>query len=156
MKMKNMKMKNMKMKNKKMKKNKFALISLTLTSFFLGPWALANEAILKGLEKEARSADAKFVQFNITAGEKFFRSERINSSGEKVSCMTCHSPDPKKTGMTRANKVIEPMAPAVNAERFTDMVKVQKWFKRNCNDVLDRACTAQEKGNFVKYMMSIK
>ncbi|MGZ3790026.1 MAG: DUF1924 domain-containing protein, partial [Bacteriovorax sp.] len=34
--------------------------------------------------------------------------------------------------------------------------KVQKWFKRNCNDVLERVCTPQEKGDFVKYMMSIK
>jgi cytochrome c peroxidase len=138
-----------------MKKNKFALI-LTFMSFFLSHWSMANEAILKELEKEARSADAKFVQFNITAGEKFFRNERINSSGEKVSCMTCHTPDPKKTGMTRANKVIEPMAPTINTERFTDIIKVQKWFKRNCNDVLERICTSQEKGNFVKYMMSIK
>jgi hypothetical protein len=132
------------------------VLSLTFISLFLGNEARPNEAILKELEKEARSADAKFVQFDSSAGERFFRKETINSSSEKTSCMTCHTSDPKKEGMTRANKMIQPMAPVANADRFTEMIKVQKWFKRNCNDVLERVCTPQEKGNFVKYMMSIK
>lgn len=118
--------------------------------------ALANETILKDFEALAKSSDAKFIKFNISAGEKIFRTERIHSKGDKISCMTCHTPDPKKTGLTRANKVIEPIAPVVNPERFTDMIKVNKWFKRNCNDVLERECTIQEKGDFIAYMMSVK
>jgi hypothetical protein len=30
---------------------------------------------------------------------------------------------------------------------------VEKWFTRTCQDVLGRACTAQEKGDFITYMM---
>jgi len=33
---------------------------------------------------------------------------------------------------------------------------VEKWFKRNCNDVLGRACSAQEKADFTAYMISLK
>lgn len=118
--------------------------------------AFANEEILKEYEVNAKAIDPKFIKFNISAGEKLFRSERIHSKGEKISCMTCHTTDPKKPGLTRANKIIEPIAPVVNPERFTDMIKVNKWFKRNCNDVLERECTIKEKGDFIVYMMSIK
>jgi hypothetical protein len=117
---------------------------------FLASSAFATEEILKeyqALEKTTFSAER---------GEKFFRTERVNSKGDKVSCMTCHTDNAKKSGMTRANKVIEPMATVVNSERFTDRAKIEKWFKRNCNDVYDRVCTTLEKGDFMKYMMSIK
>ena len=46
------------------------------------------------------------------------------------------------------------MAPAANPERFSETKKVEKWFKRNCNDVLDRECTAQEKGDVMSYLMA--
>jgi hypothetical protein len=104
----------------------------------------------------ALKSDPHFKGFTEERGEKIFRTERVKTSGEKVSCMICHTPDPKKPGLTRANKVINPLAPIANSERFTDFSKVEKWFKRNCNDVLERECTALEKGDFVKYMMSFK
>lgn len=118
--------------------------------------AFGNDEILKNFEAQAKSVDAKFAGFKAAEGENFFRTERINSKGEKVSCMTCHSSDPKKEGLTRANKVIDPIAPIANKERFTDMAKVEKWFKRNCKDVYERECTVLEKGQFTKYMMSVK
>ncbi len=132
------------------------ITTITFISLTLSQISEASEAILKELAKEARTADIKFVQFSASTGEKLFRTERIHSNGEKISCMTCHTADPKKEGLTRANKVIKPMAASINPNRFTDMEKVQKWFKRNCNDVQERICTPQEKGDFVKYMMSIK
>jgi hypothetical protein len=48
------------------------------------------------------------------------------------------------------------MAPSVNPKRFSDAANVEKWFKRNCNDVLKRACSTQEKGDFITYMLSVK
>ena len=45
---------------------------------------------------------------------------------------------------------------AANKARFTDTPTVEKWFKRNCQDVLERECTAQEKGDFMTYVLSIK
>lgn len=47
-------------------------------------------------------------------------------------------------------------AHAANGERLTDHAKVEKWFRRNCQDVLQRACTAQEKGDFITYLLSVK
>jgi len=78
--------------------------------------------------------------------------------GEKAeSCSTCHTLNPKERGQhVRTKKVIDPLAPVANPERFTDMAKVEKWYKRNCNEVLSRACTAQEKADFAAYMVSVK
>lgn len=79
-------------------------------------------------------------------------------NGEKAaSCSACHTPDAKAAGRhVRTHKVIDPLAPSVNPERFADMAKVEKWFKRNCNEVLNRACTAQEKVDFAAYILSLK
>lgn len=128
---------------------------LFFTSILAIP-VFANEEILKTFEDMAKKSDSHFKVFSIANGENFYRTERVNSKGEKVSCMTCHTTDPKAEGKTRANKIIDPLAPVANKERFTDMAKVEKWFKRNCKDVYDRECTVLEKGNFTKFMMSIK
>jgi len=47
---------------------------------------------------------------------------------------------------------ISPLAPAANPQRFTDSRKVEKWFRRNCGDVLDRECTAQEKADVLAWL----
>ena len=56
---------------------------------------------------------------------------------------------------TKTGKEIAPLAPATNPQRFADAAKVEKWFNRNCNDVLGRVCTAQEKGDVLAYLMSL-
>jgi hypothetical protein len=48
------------------------------------------------------------------------------------------------------------LAPAFNAKAFTDTAKVDKWFKRNCKDVLSRECSAQEKADVLAYLINIK
>lgn len=117
--------------------------------------AASPDEILKQYEQEAMKKDKSFAGFSIENGKKFFLAENINKKGEKVSCTTCHTQDPKAKGKTRAGKPIGPMAPSINKERFRDMAKVEKWFKRNCKDVYDRECTVQEKGDFVAYMKSL-
>ena len=47
-----------------------------------------------------------------------------------------------------------PLAPAANPKRFSQPASVEKWFKRNCNDVLKRLCTAQEKGDVLAWLMT--
>jgi hypothetical protein len=73
-----------------------------------------------------------------------------------MSCTTCHTSDPRQTGKTRAHKPILPLAPAVNGKRLTDRAHVEKWFERNCRDVLSRACTPIEKADFIAYLLSVK
>ena len=54
------------------------------------------------------------------------------------------------------DKSISPLAPAFNSKRFTDETKVNKWFKRNCNDVLGRECSSLEKADVMAYLNSLK
>ncbi|GAB1232739.1 DUF1924 domain-containing protein [Ferrigenium sp. UT4] len=76
--------------------------------------------------------------------------------GEKMSCSTtCHNSDFAKEGKHhKTGKVIHPMSAKVNPERYTDVKKMEKWFKRNCNDTWGRDCTAQEKTDFLTFMLA--
>lgn len=92
--------------------------------------------------------------FDAERGAKAWVKEAKGEEGEMMSCSTCHGKDLGKEGKHhKTNKVIQPMAPSVNKERFTEVKKIEKWFKRNCNDVLARECTAQEKGDFLKFLL---
>src|SRR5574343_172954 len=53
-------------------------------------------------------------------------------------------------------KTIRPLATAANAERFNDPAKVEKWFGRNCKEVVGRACTPAEKADFATYMSEVR
>jgi hypothetical protein len=79
--------------------------------------------------------------------------EAKGEDGETISCSTCHGTDFSKPGKHRkTHKVIDPMSPRVNADRFTDEKKIEKWFKRNCNDTWGRECTSQEKADFLSFL----
>jgi hypothetical protein len=47
------------------------------------------------------------------------------------------------------------MALSVTPTRFSDRDKAEKWFARNCDSVLGRACTAGEKADFIAYLTSL-
>jgi mono/diheme cytochrome c family protein len=113
--------------------------------------ALANP-VQDSYRAAAKQETAAFTDFSAVRGEAFYTSKTGN-----VSCASCHGVSPKAHGKhATTSKDILPMAPVANAERFTDAAKVEKWFKRNCNDVLKRACTASEKGDFIAYLVSVK
>jgi hypothetical protein len=139
------------------KKNLHTVIVLGL-SLFVGPAFAATTpaALLSELTAVAKKSDKDFKGFTAENGHKFFLAENKDKKGEMVSCSGCHTKDPTKDGKTRAGKVIKPMAVSANSERFTDKAKVEKWFKRNCNDVYARECTAKEKGDFITYLNSAK
>jgi cytochrome c553 len=93
--------------------------------------------------------------FDAERGKKVWTKEIKSEGGEMLSCTTCHGADLSKDGKHhKTGKLIKPMAPSANAERFTDAKKIEKWFKRNCNDVWSRECTAQEKGDILKFLLS--
>lgn len=86
-------------------------------------------------------------------GQTFFNSKH----GGEWSCASCHGTPPTAQGKhANTGKVIAPLAPAFNAKAFTDSAKVDKWFKRNCNDVLTRECSAAEKADVLAYLNSLK
>jgi len=92
--------------------------------------------------------------FSPERGRAFFLARHQGGKPETPSCTTCHTDDPHKPGRTRAGKRIDPMALSVNPQRYTDLKKVEKWFRRNCRSVLGRECTAREKGDFLAFMYS--
>ena len=88
-----------------------------------------------------------------TQGQQFFNAKH----GREWSCASCHNGVPTNDGKhASTGKVITPLAPAFNPERFTDSVKSEKWFRRNCNDVLARECTAAEKADVLAWLISLK
>lgn len=73
------------------------------------------------------------------------------------SCASCHSAVPSQPGKhASTGKPIGPLAPAFNPERFTNAAKVEKWFRRNCNDVMGRECSAAEKASILSWLLTIK
>ena len=74
---------------------------------------------------------------------------------EAKACTACHAADPTKPGENiKTGKPIEPMAVSANPKRYTNAEDVEKWFRRNCKQVLGRECTVLEKGDFIAYMTS--
>jgi mono/diheme cytochrome c family protein len=127
------------------------LIIGTVLALPIPLYAAAN-AILESYRASALQESPGFKDFSATRGEAFYKAKTAG-----VACATCHGISPKDQGKhATTGKAILPMAPSANPQRFTDAAKVEKWFKRNCNDVLRRSCTAEEKGDFIAYMLSIK
>ena len=105
---------------------------------------------------DAQASDASIKAFSAEAGKELFFMERMHTKkNKKRGCTTCHTKDPAKEGKTPVGKVIDPVSPAVNAERFTTPKHVEKWFRRNCKWVLERECTPEEKGNYITFMISL-
>ncbi len=133
--------------------------SITLSLAWLGcgtlalPMSASPTPILDGYRAQARLENAAFKDFSVAAGQTLYRTVGPN----QLACASCHTDSPKNIGKhAKTNKSIDPLAPSVNAKRFTDAAQVEKWFKRNCNDALGRTCTTQEKGDFMTYVLSVK
>ena len=130
------------------------VVSIAMPS---GAFATDPGDLLQDYAVQARKEDPAFKEFSAGAGEKFYSAGVKHSSGRQISCATCHTDNPRNPGKhDKTSKEIPPLAPSVNKARFADPVNVEKWFKRNCQDVLERACTAREKGNFIAYVLSVK
>ncbi len=86
-------------------------------------------------------------------GQAFFNTRH----GKDWTCASCHGAVPTQAGKhASTGKPITALAPAFNPERFSDPAKVEKWFRRNCNDVADRACTPAEKADVMAWLISLR
>ena len=118
-----------------------ALVGLSFSGMAATP-----QDLLKSYELQSGKASS-------TSGEQFFNAKH----GKEWSCASCHENPPNHdTKHIVTGKVIKPLAPNANPVRFTDEAKAEKWFKRNCNDVLGRECTAQEKADVLSWLMTVK
>lgn len=110
-------------------------------------------AVASAYADAARRESAGASPFSPQRGERFFQS----THGGDWSCASCHTANPATQGKhAKTGKAIAPLAPAANPERFTSLATAEKWFKRNCNDVVGRECTAQEKGDVLAYLMQVR
>ena len=86
-------------------------------------------------------------------GEQFFNA----THGKEWSCTSCHGTTPTQAGKhASTGKAIGALAPSANTQRFSDAAKVEKWFRRNCNDVLGRECSAAEKADVMSWLIGLK
>ena len=117
-------------------------------------WAADTPASL--MAHYAQVAGVPVSALSAQRGAALYRSEHPGRDAQPVSCASCHTASPTQAGRTRVGKRIEPLAPIAHPERFTDAAKVEKWFRRNCTDVLQRECSGQEKGDFIAWLSQVK
>lgn len=129
------------------------------------PLAAAMCAVALALPHAARAANTSAAQqlerWNAQTpvpgqadrGRAFFTARQ----GGEWSCSSCHGNPPVSAGKhASTGKAIDALAPAFNAQAFTDSARVDKWFRRNCNDVLRRECSAGEKADVLAWLLSLK
>lgn len=121
--------------------------------------ATAAAAAPAGLLADYRAAAAREsagFQASAQRGAEF-HARRFGVSAKLASCASCHTDNPAQAGRhVVTDKAIKPLAPNANAERFADPAKVEKWFKRNCTEVVGRECTAAEKADYIAYVAGVR
>lgn len=127
-----------------------------LTIVLLSGAAMADSRteLVAGYASAAAAANAGFAGFDATRGKALHEGRFTGGKPDTPSCTSCHGLDTRKSDQTPTGKAIDPVAISVSPQRYTDPAKVEKWFKRNCNEVLGRECTTLEKGDWLSYMMS--
>lgn len=116
---------------------------------WLGPAARAATPaeLLAGYSTQAGAAASP------QRGERFFNT----AHGKEWSCASCHGAAPTQAGKhASTGKPIAALAPSADTQRFSDTAKVEKWFRRNCNDVLGRECSAAEKADVMSWLIGLK
>ena len=130
------------------------ILIISALVFNLGFSAVVDD-YLNSLKQEVLKENPKFTGFDAKRGEEIFTSKHIGKKGKEISCVTCHTTNLNNNGEnTFTGKVIEPLSPKANPKRFTDVNEIEKWMKRNFNDVYNREGTALEKGDVTTYIIN--
>ncbi|OIQ87209.1 cytochrome c'' precursor [mine drainage metagenome] len=128
----------------------------------LAPAARADQnsagraAVLAAYAAQARKADPNFTGFSAARGELLYSSRHPQARRADIqACAACHGADPTKPGQNaRTGRPIDPVAVSANPKRFTALDTTEKWFGRNCKEIIGRDCTALEKGDYITYLQS--
>jgi len=126
-------------------------VTLLLLAGATPVFAETPASLVSGYVAEAAKASPGFTP-SVQRGQAFFAKE-WGVSQKMSNCTVCHGKNLKVDGKhVVTDKKIDPMSPAVNAERFTSLKKTEKWFKRNCTEVVGRECTSAEKADFIQFV----
>jgi hypothetical protein len=101
----------------------------------------------------AKTESPGFVGFSAERGKTLHTQNFSGGKPDTPACTSCHGKDTRVAGRAPSGKTIDAMAASVTPARYNDPAKVEKWFKRNCTEVLGRVCTAQEKGDWLSFML---
>ena len=108
-------------------------------------------SLIAGYTTEAARATPGFAP-SAERGQNLF-NRKWGVSQTMPACTSCHTEKPMAEGKhVVTSKRIAPLAPAANPERFTSPAKVEKWFRRNCQEVIGRECSAAEKADFIQFV----
>lgn len=130
---------------------KKTFITLLFLASANSAFAETPASLVSGYAAEAAKKSPGFAP-SAKRGQSFFTNE-WGVSQKMANCTTCHGKNLKVDGKhVVTEKRIAPFSPAANPERFTDLAKVEKWFKRNCTEVVGRECTAAEKADFIQFV----
>lgn len=125
---------------------------MLVISIFLMSQSVFAETALEQAFKLYKGKDN--LTFSAERGKEMWNKKVIaDEKPRERDCNACHGKDFSKPGKhVKTGKKIEPMSPKVNKERFTELKKIKKWFKRNCKWTYGRECTNQEKGDFLLFL----
>ena len=128
----------------------FALLFASTLGLAETPQQIRQSYVTEAATQQAGfSASAK-------RGETLFR-QRFAINDRMPACTSCHTDNPLNAGQHAiTGKAVKPLAVAANGARFSDPAKVEKWFGRNCKEVVGRVCTPAEKADFVAYMSEVR
>ncbi len=130
------------------------ILIISALVFNLGFSAVVDD-YLSSLKQEVLKENPIFTGFDAKRGEEIFTSKHIGKKGKEIACTTCHTINLNNSGEnTFTGKTIEPLSPKANPKRFTDVKEIEKWMKRNFNDVYNREGTALEKGDVTTYIIN--
>lgn len=128
-----------------------ALLSCCLLALSGITYADTPQQIRQSYVAAATPQQAGFTS-SAKRGEAFFR-QHFAINDKMPACTTCHTDNPLQPGKHAiTGKDIRPLAPQANADRLSDPAKVEKWFGRNCKEVVGRACSPAEKADFVAFL----
>lgn len=125
------------------------------------PRALGAALVLAATAASALQPADLAATYGVQAGSPGdpARGERLfnGSHGNPWRCASCHGSPPTGQGRHAATgRTIAPLAPAFHAGRLSDPDKVEKWFRRNCNDVMGRECSPGERADVMAWLISLK
>jgi len=113
----------------------------------------ARDRLLADYAAQAKAEGGSFSGFSAERGRALYMGPHAGGKPEANACAVCHTANPAAAGQhARTGRAIAPMAVRVNPQRFTDAAEVEKRFSRDCPTVIGRACTAQDKGDFITFL----
>lgn len=134
--------------------NRAILLSFSLL-VGISAYAATPQELIQSYSKIAAAGRAGFIA-SAPRGASLF-GQKFGKSTDMPSCTACHTANPVSAGQhVVTGKAIKPLAPASESTRFSNLDKVEKWFRRNCTEVIGRECTAGEKADFVSYLAEAK